>query len=873
MPPILAEKLLHQLVVGNAAAIAAIVEASRTSDDPTILVAAALFAPDGDGLMARAGRIAATTRDRQLVAIATAHLRGERDLVDALARDHLVDHPDNVLVAWIAGASHRTNPNPQELNMPSLSQKSSRSRFGPRRLAEVATRRPGRMLALWGAIVVVSLGLIGTLLGSALTSDSSLTNHPDSVAAQELVDARLPNQESVDEFIVLRSEELVVSDAAFQARVRALAADIRHSGGVQRISSYLDPGGKTLVSADRHATVLPVVLAEPKDARIADVISTVERSNGGSGFAAHVTGSYTLDRDLEKLSASDLSKGELQFGLPAALVVLLLVVGTLFGVAIPMLMAIISIVVALAVTAVVGQAFQLNLFVVNMVVAMGLALGIDYSLFIVSRLREERHRGSGTREAILTVAGTATRAVVFSGTAFALAMLAMLLVPDTTLRSLGLGAVIVGVVSVLVALTFHPALLMVLGDRVDRLRVPWLGRRIAASAGEEGPIWRRAVLAVMRRPTISLIATTAVLLALASPVLDLRMGDGGTTALPNSTTAKQGLLALQRDFPSGATDPVTIVVDDPAKDPATPQGLTRLRAELATDRDFAAGALTIETGPRIAVASLPLGVEPTSERASAAIDRLREEYVPRAFGAAADRVLVGGAPAEARDNFAVNSSWLPIVIAFVLTLSFVLLMLAFRSIAIPLTAIAVNLLSVGAAYGILVLVFQKGVGADLLGFTQVERIDAWIPVFLFSVLFGLSMDYQVFLLSRIHERWSATGDTAGAIVHGVASTARLITGAAAIIIVVFTGFATGQLVAFQEMGFGIAIALALDATLVRLLLIPAAMRLLGERNWYLPRWLEWLPNLQIEGPPPTTTPTDASHDDAPKLPPAIPVGA
>jgi RND superfamily putative drug exporter len=643
---------------------------------------------------------------------------------------------------------------------------------------------------------------------------------------------------------------------------------------VQRISSYLDPGGRILVSADGHATVLPVVLAEPKADRIADLISTVEHANTGAGFATHVTGSYTLDRDLAELSASDLSKGELQFGLPAALVVLLLVVGTLFGVAIPMLMAIISIVVALAVTAVVGQAFPLNLFVLNMVVAMGLALGIDYSLFIISRLREERHRGSGTREAIMTVAGTATRAVVFSGTAFALAMIAMLLVPDTTLRSLGLGAVIVGVVSVLVALTFHPALLMVLGDRVDRLRVPWLGRRIAASAGEEGPVWRSAVLAVMRRPAISLVATTAVLLALASPVLDLRMGDGGTTALPDSTTAKQGLLALQRDFPSGATDPVTIVVDSSAKNPATQQGMTRLRAELATDRDFAAGALTVETGPRIAVASLPLSVEPTSERASAAIDRLREDYVPSAFAATADRVFVGGAAAEARDGFAVNSGWLPIVIAFVLSLSFVLLLLAFRSIAIPFTAIAVNLLSVGAAYGILVLVFQKGVGADLLGFTQVDRIDAWIPVFLFSVLFGLSMDYQVFLVSRIHERWSATGDTPGAIVHGVASTARLITGAAAIIIVVFTGFATGQLVAFQEMGFGIAIALALDATLVRLLLIPAAMRLLGERNWYLPSWLEWLPNLQVEGPSSTTAPTDAPHGDAPtQLPPAIPVSA
>jgi RND superfamily putative drug exporter len=442
-----------------------------------------------------------------------------------------------------------------------------------------------------------------------------------------------------------------------------------------------------------------------------------------------------------------------------------------------------------------------------------------------------------------------------------------LLVPDTTLRSLGLGALIVGVVSILVALTFHPALLMVLGDRVDRLRLPWLGRRIAASAGEEGPVWRRAVLAVMRRPAISLIATTALLLALASPVLDLRMGAAGASSLPNDTVAKQGLLALQRDFPSGATDPVNIVVDSPAGDARAREGLTRLRAQLATDRDFAARALTVDSGARITVANVPLTVEPTSERASAAIDRLREDYVPRAFAASADRVFVGGEPAEARDSFDVDSGWLPIVIAFVLALSLVLLTLAFRSVAIPLTAIAVNLLSVGAAYGILVLVFQKGVASDLFGFAQVERIDAWIPIFLFSVLFGLSMDYQVFLLSRIHEHWTLARDTPGAIVHGVASTARLITGAAAIIIVVFTGFATGQLVAFQEMGFGIAVALALDATLVRLLLIPAAMRLLGERNWYLPSWLAWLPNLRIEGRAAQAPHADTELVDAPQEPP------
>jgi putative drug exporter of the RND superfamily len=726
----------------------------------------------------------------------------------------------------------------------------SGSGFGPRRLAELATRRPGRVLAIWGLVVLVSIGLIGALLPTAVTSDAELTNNPDSSRAQDLIDARLPQQNAVDEVIVVRSEDAVVTDPAFQREVRALVSAARKSGSVREIQTYLDADGGTLVSADKHATIVPVVLTEKPEERIEDLIPVIENANGTDGFAVSITGTNTLGRDFTKISEDDLSKGELQFGLPAALVVLLLVFGTLTGAAIPMLMAIISIIVALGITAVVGQLFQLNLFITNMVVAMGLALGIDYSLFIVSRLREERHRGSTTRQAILTVASTATRAVVFSGTAFTLAMIGMVMVPDTTLRSLGFGAVVVGIVSIVVALTFHPAVLMALGDRVDRTKLPWIGRRIAASAGEEGPLWRRAVLAVMRRPALSLFVTVVLMLALAAPVLGLRMGSAGASSLPDDAIAKQGLVALQQDFPQGATDPVNIVVDSPAADPGTEQGLTRLRAELAQDRDFAAGALTVQAGDRITLASLPLNTEPSSERASDAIDRLRDDYVPRAFGAQADRVLVGGGPAEARDSFAVAETWLPLVIAFVLLLSLVLLTVAFRSIVIPLTAIAVNLLSVGAAYGILVLVFQNGVANELLGFDKVERIESWVPIFLFSVLFGLSMDYQVFLLSRIHARWATTGDTTEAIVHGVASTARLITGAAAIIVVVFAGFATGQLVAFQQMGFGIAIALLLDATLVRLLLIPAAMRLLGERNWYLPRWLQWLPNVQIEAASP-----------------------
>ena len=627
-----------------------------------------------------------------------------------------------------------------------------------------------------------------------------------------------------------------------------LAEELSASGAVEEATSYLDPGGEALVSPDGGATIIPLVLAADEEDSIEEVVPIVERADGAGGLSVDVTGEFTAGRDFEEVSSEDLQKGEIEFGLPAALVVLLLVFGTLVGAAIPLVMSLISIVVGLGLVALIGQVVELNLFITNMLVAMGLALGIDYSLFIVSRLREERAKGRSTREAIVAVASTATRAVVFSGTAFSLALLGMFLVPDTVLRSLATGAIVVAVVSVGVALTFHPALLMVLGDRVDRLSVPWLGKRVARSAGSEGRFWGGVVRAVMRRPAVSLAVAVALLLAAASPLLGLKLGSAGASSLPGDTVAKEGLVALERDFPVGATDPVEIAVDTEAVGNVG-AGLERLAAELESDPDFAVDRAGIEEGPGLVVVSVPLGAESNSEEASAAIDRLRDEAVPAAFGDDAGAVLVGGGPAEVRDYFALVGGWLPIVIAFVLALSFVLLTLAFRSIVVPLTAIAVNLLSVGAAYGLLVLVFQEGVGADLLGFGEVERIEAWVPVFLFSVLFGLSMDYQVFLLSRIHERYRARGDTTDAIVFGVGSTARLITGAALIIVVVFAGFAQGELVSFQQMGFGVAIALLVDATIVRSVVIPAAMRLLGERNWYLPGWLERrLPHVEIEDP-------------------------
>jgi uncharacterized membrane protein YdfJ with MMPL/SSD domain len=719
--------------------------------------------------------------------------------------------------------------------------------LSPRRLAAVAVTRPRRVLAVWGVVALVGFVLIGGLLGSALSSEADVTSNPESKQAQDLIDARFPEREGLDEVVIVRSDEVTVTAPAFREPVRSLVERLDGSDSVEGVSSYLDTRGEVLVSSDAHATILPVVLAGDEVDSIEDVVEIVRRADGAEGFAVDITGEFTVGRDFEKVSEEDLQKGELQFGLPAALIILLLVFGTLVGALVPLTMAMLSIIVALALVAVIGQLFEVNLFVTNMLVAMGLALGIDYSLFIVSRLREERSKGLPHGEAILNVSSTATRAVVLSGTAFSLALLGMFLVPTTILRSLALGAIVVAVVSIAVALTFHPALLMVLGDRIDKLRVPWVGKRVSASAGTEGRVWGGAVRAVVRRPAISLVASVALLLLATSPLLGLKLGASGPSSLPDDAVGKQGLIALERDFPTGATEPVEVVVD--TRDaPALEEEVAGLRSQLEQDSDFAAESVTVEEGGDLVVASVPLTAGGSSEEASAAIDRLRDEYVPQVFGDSSDRVLVGGLPAENRDFFALIGTWLPIVIAFVLALTLVLLTLAFRSIVVALTAIAVNLLSVGAAYGLLVLVFQEGVGADIFGFGQVDRIEAWVPVFLFSVLFGLSMDYQVFLLSRIRERYTSTGDTNEAIIFGVGSTARLITGAALIIIAVFAGFAAGELVSFQQMGFGVAVALLIDATIVRLVVIPAAMRLLGERNWYLPSWLEWLPHVEIEDP-------------------------
>jgi len=714
------------------------------------------------------------------------------------------------------------------------------------RLARLSIHHPWRVLAAWGVILIVSFVAIAGLLESALTTDANITTRPDSVVADELLSQSFPEGQQVDEVVIVRSVDLVSSEPAFVEFVGDLSASLQETGVVETVGDPFADDGQAAISPDEHAVAVTLLMGMDPEDGIATVLDVVNAADGDSGFDVAITGTYTLDYDFTELSASDLQKGELQFGLPAALIVLLLVFGAVVAALIPLSIAIGSIIVAVAISAVVGQAASLSFFIVNMITAMGLALGLDYCLFVLSRYREERARGLDKDDAILATGGTASKAVLFSGSSFVLALLGLLLVPDTILRSLGLGAIIVGIVTMAAALTLLPAILALLGDRVNALRLPYFGREQPA----ESPFWTRAVSAVLRHRVVFLVLGVVVLLAMAAPVLGLKTGTAGVSSLPDSAYSKAGFLAVEQSFPRNVnSDPAEVVVSGDLSSPGVSEAMDTFEESVAADPDFGATQRQEAPDGDVVLISVPLVGGSDSETARTGVERLRSDLVPAAFGDTDANVVVGGVTAENIDYSDLINRWLPLVVAFVLGLSFLLLTVVFRSIVLSITAVLLNLLSVAAAYGLLVLVFQQGVGATLLGFQEVERIEAWVPLFLFSVLFALSMDYHVFLLSRIRERYATSGDTDDAVVHGIAATGRIITGAALIIVVVFAGFAAGELVMFQQMGFGVAIALLVDATLIRMVVVPAVMSILGRWNWYLPSWLGWLPEFHVEGDP------------------------
>src|SRR5215471_11121535 len=473
-------------------------------------------------------------------------------------------------------------------------------------LATWSARHPWRTVGAWLAAVVLAVVAIGALLGGALTTQGTPTNNPQSERAHHALSAAFPPTAgaAVTDIVVVRSPRYNVDAPQFRALVRGLAAQVRRAGGVASVRSYLTARDPSLISRDRHATM--VQFAAASDDGIDDIVGAVERVGARPGFAAAVTGQKTLGRDFNELSQSDLRHGELRVGLPAALIVLLLVFGAVVAGLVPLLVTLPSIAVALGLVAILAHAFSLSVFVINMLTGMGLALAIDYALFVVSRFREERGRGREKLDAIAASGRTANRAVIFSGTTFVIAMLGMLIVPSSIMRSLAVGAIVVGIVSVVASATLLPALLGLLGDNVDRLRIPLVGRRSLEAANPEGRFWGAIVRAVLRRPGLSLGISVALLLAAASPVFGMHVGTSGVTALPDRFESKRGFAALHQSFPKATSDPVEVVVAKGAAQPAARQALAALRTRLGADPRFGQGEIERSPDGDVALLSVPV---------------------------------------------------------------------------------------------------------------------------------------------------------------------------------------------------------------------------------------------------------------------------
>lgn len=615
-------------------------------------------------------------------------------------------------------------------------------------------------------------------------------------------------------------------------------------------------------------------------------------------FKYYFIGTASIEYTFQELAEKDLVTGE-TIGISVALIILALVFGSVTSAFIPVILAVVSIFVGIGMVAIIGQFISLNDFVPNIMSMMGLAVGIDYCLFILSRYREERLKGLEKIDAIISSGSSAGRAVMFSGMTVVLALVGLFIIPEKTFQAFGVGAIIVVFVAVLAGITLLPSILGILGDKVNSFYVPkgitvilyLTGFLFVALTQDLGPIllivsfavlliliiisllrqkgfslkilspnnddnkeeagfWNTVTIQVMKWPYISMTLAGCFLLFLSYFYLDLEKGSGGISALPDEEPVKIGFSLLDEKFGFGSDAPANIVIDANIESINISNAIENLESLLIEDSGFNAPEIITEPSVNYAELTSRIPGDPFDQDALNSIRKLRENLIPLAFQGIPEteyKIFVGGQTAEVVDQVKMTDEYFPYVIGIVLALSLILLLFAFRSITISIASIIMNLLSVGAAYGLLVLVFQKGFMINIFGFEQVDQIEFWLPIFMFSILFGLSMDYHVFMLSRIKENFDDTNSSDDSVAFGLRKTASIITGAALIMVAVFGGFSLGKISFFQSMGFGLGSAVLIDATIVRSILVPSVMKILGTRAWYLPKWLNWLPNISIEG--------------------------
>jgi uncharacterized membrane protein YdfJ with MMPL/SSD domain len=690
-----------------------------------------------------------------------------------------------------------------------------------------------RLILVLGIAFAAFSGIWGTGVFSNLEGDASLD---DPAAESQVISDRISEElgpQGTDLVALYSSDDLTVDDPAFRSAVETATARVAATPGVDSVISYYDTQAPQLVSEDRGATYVPIRFAPDVDD---EVVEDVLDDLSAEGVTTQVGGGDAVNLDITERVGADIARAEM-IAMPILLVLLLIVFGNVVAAAMPLLIGALAILGAFMMIRIVTLFTEVSIFSINIITILGLGLAVDYGLFIVSRFREELDRGLPVRDAVARTMATAGRTVAVSGVVVALSLSSLLIFPQVLLRSMGMGGAAAVLVAMITSLTVLPAMLALVGHKIDAGRLPWSRRgrvpsltgavagRVATS--DEDGVWGRIAHSVMRRPFIYGAAAIAVLLAMAAPFLHVQFGGIDERMLPEDAESRIVSERLEAEFSNTSMWPIRVLVSD-----APVTAAEEYAGRIGSIDGVESAAVEVNEGNSSLITVSYVG-EASSPEARGIVEDIRALSPPEG-----SEVLVGGPSASVVDQLGSLSDRLPWMGLLVAGVTFLLLALAFGSVVVPIKAIVMNIVSISASFGVVVWVFQDGHLSDFLSFTPTGYVEASQPILMVAILFGLSMDYEVFLISRIRERWDTLGDNTAAVASGVQRTGGIITTAAVLLCVVIGAFSTSSITFIKMIGVGVFVALVVDATLVRLLLVPATMRLLGQYNWWAPRFLQ-----------------------------------
>ncbi len=714
--------------------------------------------------------------------------------------------------------------------------------------------------AVFGWLVFVAVAFaLGSHVGTKNIKQDDV-NTGQSHRADQILKQGFPQANPQTELVLVQSSKLSVNAAAFRATIDEVVAAVKGNPEIKHLKSPLDARNGDQISNDRSAAMVTFEMKgkyddakkkiDPIEAAVAKVAAR------HPGFYVGEAGAISSGKALDKMFNDQLKLAG-ERSIPITIVVLLLVFGALIAVGIPLFLALSGVLATIGLVAFPSHLVPMDKNVSAVILLIGLAVGVDYSLFYLKREREERAAGKSARAALEAAAATSGRSVLISGFTVMIAMAGMMFSGDKSYLGFGIATMIVVGIAMLGSLTVLPALLSRLGDRVEKGKIPFL-HRLRHEDGENR-FWKKILTPAMRRPGIAAAVAGGALVLMAVPVLHLHTTQSGLDALPNSAPTVGTIKKIQDAFSNGNVAQSEVAIKADLDSTATQHAIASLKHRVVA-AGLSSGSINVDVNRAHTVArvDIPLVGKGTDSRSMAALHALRDDILPATIGKVdGAEYAVTGQTANSADENALLKRKAPIVFGFVLVFAFALLLVTFRSIVVALKAIVLNLLSVGAAYGVLVAVFQWGWGAGLLGFHSNGGIAQWLPIFMFVILFGLSMDYHVFILSRVREAFDRGMSTEDAVEHGIATTAGTVSSAALVMVGAFAVFALMPILDMKEMGIGLAAAVLIDATIVRAVLLPATMKLLGDANWYLPRWLDWLPRPEHESKAPELVPAPA----------------